>query len=288
MTPDDPRHGKYAGRLAHYREGEPLCGPCEIAARRANKQTQHRLAHGIRLRVPLGEAAWRIVRQTQSAQLARATGLSVSAAVKLRRKTQTSQVLRSTRDNILRCASKCTTTVGIQRRLQALSYLGWSMTEVAKHSGVPEATLNRIRHGGSEASYLQESTYTGVVTAYARLWDTQPPPSRAATYVRRNAILNGYASPLAWDDDTIDDPDAKPIGLPSTASDAAGFDDSRVQRRIDGDRKVRLHKGETAEVVRRLLADGWGMNQIRRHTGIKPERYITREDVTREDVEVAA
>lgn len=31
MTPDDPRHGTYAGALAHRSEGSDQCEPCRIA-----------------------------------------------------------------------------------------------------------------------------------------------------------------------------------------------------------------------------------------------------------------
>lgn len=61
----------------------------------------------------------------------------------------------------------------------------------------------------------------------------------------------------------------------------AGYDEARVQRRILGDRSIRLHKGEAEEVVRRLLAKDWSANQIRRHTGLQPDRYIRREDMER-------
>lgn len=61
----------------------------------------------------------------------------------------------------------------------------------------------------------------------------------------------------------------------------AGYDEARVQRRILGDRSIRLHKGEAEEVVRRLLAKDWSANQIRRHTGLQPDRYVLREDMER-------
>lgn len=47
MTPDDPRHGTYAGSNAHWGAGEELCGPCrEAAATYARRRRKLRELYG--------------------------------------------------------------------------------------------------------------------------------------------------------------------------------------------------------------------------------------------------
>jgi hypothetical protein len=69
----------------------------------------------------------------------------------------------------------------------------------------------------------------------------------------------GWASPLAWDDDTIDDPTARsnrgtPLG-------GTAFDEIAVERALHGD-DVHLRPVERAEVVHRLTAAGYSAAQI--------------------------
>jgi len=41
MTPDDPRHGTYAGTCAHWNAGEPPCDPCSLAGNRYSKRNRY-------------------------------------------------------------------------------------------------------------------------------------------------------------------------------------------------------------------------------------------------------
>lgn len=74
-------------------------------------------------------------------------------------------------------------------------------------------------------------------------------------------------------------PDA-PGGV-TAAEQPSNYDEARIRRRMLGDRSIHLHKGEPAEVVRRLLEKRWTANEIRRRTGIKPERYIRQIELER-------
>jgi DNA-directed RNA polymerase specialized sigma24 family protein len=77
------------------------------------------------------------------------------------------------------------------------------------------------------------------------------------------AKAKGWPGPLAWDDDTIDDPAARPhIG--AAWSDA--FDEVAVLRAMYGD-PVRLRPSERAEATRRLTAAGLSAAQIAERLG---------------------
>lgn len=52
MSPDDPRHGEYAGAVAHWFDKEPLCAACELAERRYRRRRQRRQINGEKIRVP--------------------------------------------------------------------------------------------------------------------------------------------------------------------------------------------------------------------------------------------
>ena len=79
MSPDDPRHGTYAGAVAHWREQDKPCGPCALAAARRRKLNRLRREEGRPGLVP----ALGTVRRLQALQaigygyprLARETGI---------------------------------------------------------------------------------------------------------------------------------------------------------------------------------------------------------------------
>lgn len=161
---------------------------------------------------------------------------------------------------------------GTIRRLQALCAIGWTQQDIGARLGLSRSRVSQIIQTTRQG--VRPETAKKVADLYDELWDVIP-VGPAANRARADAARKQWVSALAWDDDVIDDPEAKPVGVGE--QDIAGYDETRIERRIAGDRTVRLHKGETAEVVRRLVADGWSLNAIRRHTGVKPERYITRD-----------
>lgn len=173
--------------------------------------------------------------------------------------------------------------VGTLRRLQALCAIGWTQREIGAHMGVTRSRVSNIIRNTRQN--VTRETAQRVAEVYDELSMTVR-VGREAARIRRYAASKGWVPPLAWDDETIDDPDARPVGL-IPRYESAGYDESRVQRRIDGDRSVRLHRGETVEVVRRMLADGHTQSAIRRLTGLKPERYMAQVRATQELEEVA-
>ena len=103
---------------------------------------------------------------------------------------------------------------GTRRRIQALMAIGWSMGRLAPYLGMDATNVGRMVRGPR----VRASKALMVREVYDRLWDVPPPEQDwrekiSVSATRRRARERGWAPPLAWDDDTIDDPDAEPIGV---------------------------------------------------------------------------
>ena len=102
---------------------------------------------------------------------------------------------------------------GTRRRLQALIYLGWTMEQLGADIGASATAVYRSLRNPKVSADRAAS----VAELYDRLWDQRPraatPHERTTASKARNmAAARGWAPPMAWDDDTIDDPNAKPEG----------------------------------------------------------------------------
>lgn len=100
---------------------------------------------------------------------------------------------------------------GAIRRIHALQACGWSRGLLAGRLGVEHNTLNHIIATGRATGRMIRA----ITALYEDLWDQAPPEStpheRAAiTRTLRAAKANGWVVPMLWDEDTIDDPAARP------------------------------------------------------------------------------
>lgn len=93
---------------------------------------------------------------------------------------------------------------GTSRRLQALCAIGWPQAELSRRTGIPRCTISHLIRADIERTSRRNATL--VHDVFDRLCMT-PGPSQ---WQRQRARASGWAPPLAWDDDTIDDPTAKP------------------------------------------------------------------------------
>ncbi|HEY2086282.1 MAG TPA: helix-turn-helix domain-containing protein [Mycobacterium sp.] len=159
---------------------------------------------------------------------------------------------------------------GTMRRLQGLFALGHTAHDLAPALNVSPSRVNQIASGHWDRVHV--NTRDHVIRVYDLLSMIRPEGWRADRQ-RRYARKVGWIVPLAWDDDVIDDPNAKPAGLKDNPKAAAIIDEAAIERRIAGDRTVKLHKGETEEVARRLIAAGVSSRTILHDYGIKAERY---------------
>lgn len=100
---------------------------------------------------------------------------------------------------------------GTRRRLQALVSIGWSQSRLGKLIGMTPGNFGRT----ITADRVHADTARKVRSIYEQLWD-QPQTGEdwhsraAATRARRTAAERGWPPPMAWDDETIDDPTVQP------------------------------------------------------------------------------
>lgn len=94
--------------------------------------------------------------------------------------------------------------IGVTRRLRALVALGYSQNELCRRSGISPSTLSHLIRGSVDRTSVETARR---VTALYDALSMRPGPS---DYHRNYARRLGWVPPLAWDDDLIDNPQAKP------------------------------------------------------------------------------
>lgn len=99
---------------------------------------------------------------------------------------------------------------GIKRRIRALQWMGWRLEDIAREAGYKGTQPSKWLHNISYQKKIHLKRHAAICGAYDRLCMFEGPSSIAAKSARRR----GCAPPLAWDDETIDDPKAKPQGIP--------------------------------------------------------------------------
>lgn len=165
---------------------------------------------------------------------------------------------------------------GTRRRLQALVAIGWSQAKLGEQIGVSSANFNSLIHGRRGGS-VTVARAEQVAALYDRLWDQEPPASTrwdctALANAKRAARRWGWAPPLAWDDETIDDPTAtKGATLPLDRGD---IDPIAVARVVAGDPPNPLRAADRVEAVRILADRGLSSAQIAALVGVKPRQIL--------------
>lgn len=157
-------------------------------------------------------------------------------------------------------------STGGRRRLQALMTRGWSVQRIATTRGLSRKPLDHALEGGS----INARTARAVVAAYEALWD-QPPPQDstgdriAAVRARNRARAAGWAPPMAWDVDAIDDPTATPAD--PVPEETPGVDHAAIARALSGV-PVALTRAERWIALAQLVVHGLDDHQIatRLHT----------------------
>jgi transcriptional regulator with XRE-family HTH domain len=97
-----------------------------------------------------------------------------------------------------------------RRRLQALVARGYSQAALAARLGIGRSNFSQ-----AAASQVTAATERAVSGLYDELWNVPPDESThrariSASRARNYASARGWAPPLAWDDDTIADPETGP------------------------------------------------------------------------------
>jgi AraC-like DNA-binding protein len=97
-------------------------------------------------------------------------------------------------------------SVGTQRRIRALSRMGWTQRQVASRLGMTPWSLNKLL----TTQLVRRDTAGRVAVLYRHLCG-QAPAGDTVAWTRRWAELRGWAGPADWDGAQIDDPAAVPL-----------------------------------------------------------------------------
>lgn len=160
-------------------------------------------------------------------------------------------------------------SIGTIRRLRALAAIGWSLEALAAELGYKHhATVGNLMSGRHKSTCV--SVARRVADAFERLSMTPGPSKRA----RLRAARMGWAPPLAWNDDAIDDPQGRPAG----AATASGFDEVAVERAVRGElpEDVKLRQVDAHEAIRQMRALGLSTREIARRANVS-DRTVHRQ-----------
>lgn len=152
--------------------------------------------------------------------------------------------------------------LGARRRIRALLALGWRHTDITTYVSAVGTHSAMVLH--QRGDWIARATHDAVVAAYDELGMRRGPSQRT----RNRALAGGYAPPLAWDDNAIDEPDARPnlYGSDTKVVDAwlAGYPPDDLDSVDDADRHHVIHTlhawGHTDPEITRLT--GIDRNQL--------------------------
>jgi hypothetical protein len=160
---------------------------------------------------------------------------------------------------------------GARRRLQALATLGYDSDYLAPLIGRRRETTFSLLTGRQPKVAREHDER--IRRVYDDLWDK---PRVGATKGERisiskakgRAIRRGYAPPLQWDDDSIDDPNAEPM----QGVEGSVVDWQLIDRVLAGRAEASvLAVAEKREAARAVLARGGTATQIAKRLGVSGE-----------------
>lgn len=287
---DCPHGGKHKhGTRSAYRMDGCGCQPCRQADRRATTMRELNKLAGRPIFVPADRCRDHITALRAAGMgekpIAAAAGVAlatVQAIVRGKpRRPPQERVSRDVERRILAVSLQlldgCLVDgTGTRRRIQALVRHGWSMAALGRELGFVGHSAPVQAWSWCHSELVHKVTAERVAALYDRLWNVAPPATTRAekcsvTASKNRAIRYGWAPALAWDDETITDPKAKPcIG----ASRDKALDEIAIAEAMQG-RKVQLTRAERAEVVRRMTETGWSARRIAERMHTTP-RSVTR------------
>lgn len=141
-------------------------------------------------------------------------------------------------------------SIGSHRRLQALLTMGWRHQDLRPLLGFSSAQTLYVK------GRITQRKHDATKRVYDQLWNKRGPADLRTMRVVAKA---GYAPPLAWDDDTIDDPNAQPdLG-------ARVYAQGRCPEGV-------IHKSDaTVEDVEFLTREGHNWDAITARLGMNPD-----------------
>jgi|GEM_PF-1790855 len=147
------------------------------------------------------------------------------------------------------------TPIGARRRITALFWLGWSPPVLAEVTGLPEAVFRYSRYDMDRS--CGQDVLDRIGATYELLWNTAPPTRtaderRLVEVTARHARQVGWAPPMAYDDDEIDQPDGGPVPGWKRSKSARPRDRSGLIEDIEFLRDAGYRQATPAELSDRL------------------------------------
>lgn len=257
------QHGTYACYVLDFCR----CLPCAAANSRYEAERVRRLAYGRAPYVDAGPAREHVLALMEAGmgwkRVARTASVPSGVMTKLlygertRGQAPSRRIRPATAQRILAvqldlAPGTVVDGTGAARRLQALTVAGWSQSHLAARLGILPSNFTATVHGRSQITVERARA---VQALYDQMSGLIPPTDtayqRAAVYrVRLRAAAAGWAPAIAWDEDTIDDPQARP--------NLTGFDEARVSEWLaEQTRPADADQLDAIEVLTRLIEDGF-------------------------------
>lgn len=101
------------------------------------------------------------------------------------------------------------TPIGVQRRILSLMWIGHPEQRIADMTGVQLKSIQKGRAG----EYIPEEDRLLIACAWSRNQCNLAPVNRGSRIAHETAVNSGAHSPLAWDEDDIDNYHAEPHDL---------------------------------------------------------------------------
>lgn len=159
---------------------------------------------------------------------------------------------------ILRGQPLTVPAVGASRRIHALYRMGWTTHELGRRLGIPHYRVSVIARQVHPT--VLRRTHEKVAALYEEISHLRGP----SRFTEGQAKAKGYPPPLAWDEDTIDDPRARPATrLGSHAR--IEVDPIAVERIWQGEAPARLRRVDSGEFIRQAVERGLTDRQICRY-----------------------
>ncbi|MFD5208464.1 hypothetical protein ACFWNF_16240 [Streptomyces anulatus] len=204
-------HGTYSRANGQYGIRPPChCEPCRTTRNRVKKQQRLNRHRGIPPLVDATPAAKRLQELHETSgweDIARAAGTS-GAHLRQIAFGRLPQISPRTQAKIMAIRPAATggqyiDSTGTVRRVRALIALGYTLIDIAEAAAV---AVTRVQTLAAGYPSLRRTVAERITNAYRELSETPGTNTRA----KNRARTNGWAPPAAWDDDRLNDPQARP------------------------------------------------------------------------------
>lgn len=160
--------------------------------------------------------------------------------------------------------------VGAQRRVRALFSQGWTDAALTGRTGTPPGSFRAVASRPGRR-WISARWWRLVAKTYDELWNRAGPHEPN----RRHAKRYGWQPPMAWDEESIDDPLAGPWTKAEDHAASVDIDVVAVERAVAGTRSTPLSPAELIAVVERLADRAMSDRQIADRVDRTP-RHIQR------------